>query len=303
MRSNTNQDPKEIYLEKVSHITNTSPYSIYKIGFLQEEALYLHWHPDFELYYLEEGDLDFCIEDIHIPLKAGEAVFIPPNLLHRADCANLRGGLFRALVFSPDFISASMSMEQFRKMVQPVLYNNKKFILHLKQDEEWQKQVLADLVRIFAADEKEQQEGAAGTEELLTAGLSLVIWQGLYDHCFSQVDESGGSVKLEQQLKEPVRFIREHFSEDITLEALARLAHMSEGQFCRSFRQLTGSTPFTYLKKLRIMHSCTYLAGTDKKISEICTLCGFSNISYFNREFLKIMRTTPSGYRKRESKN
>ena len=74
---------------------------------------------------------------------------------------------------------------------------------------------------------------------------------------------------------------------------------MSEGQFCRSFKQLTGSTPFTYLKKHRIMHSCDYLAGSGRKISEICTLCGFSNISYFNREFLKAMKVTPSAYRKR----
>lgn len=287
---------KEIYLENVRHVTNERPYSIHKSGFStrNKSALYLHWHPDFEFFYLEEGELDFYIEEKRCHVNEGEAVFIPPNLLHRAVCTSAAGGIFRALVFSPDFIASPMSMAQFQKYVQPVLYNNVNFALHLQNSSPWQREVLRDLARIF---DRTQEAGEAGDNGLLVCGLVLVIWQNLFQSHISKVAVSCPQEKLERQLQEPVRYIREHFSEDITLDMLARLAHMSQGQFCRSFKQLTGSTPFAYLKKYRVMHSCAYLAGSDKLISEICTLCGFNNISYYNREFLKTMKVTPSSYR------
>ena len=103
---------------------------------------------------------------------------------------------------------------------------------------------------------------------------------------------------MEKQIQEVIAFIQQHYQEDISLELLAQTIHISETQLCRSFKQLTGSTPFTYLKRYRIMKSCEWLDDSDKKISEICSLCGFNNISYYNREFLRIMKMTPSAYRK-----
>ena len=52
-----------------------------------------------------------------------------------------------------------------------------------------------------------------------------------------------------------------------------------------------------HLNRLRIVKSCEMLLRTDKKITEIASLCGFNNISYFNRTFYKIMGISPSGYR------
>lgn len=285
---------KDGYLENVVHMTKTKPYSIHKTFFSPSShaALYLHWHPEIEFCYLEEGELDFCVEETCFHMRAGEAVFIPPNLLHSARCTPKSNGIFRALVFSPDFIASPMDAMQFQKYVGPVLQNNVRLGLYLKPDIPWQKRVLSDLVRIF-----EQEEGTAGMD-LATGGLVLVIWQYLYNFHISDIEESSLKEETERQLQETIRYIHTHYQEDISLEMLAQTAHVSEGQLCRSFRQLTGNTPFTYLKRFRIRQSCAYLAGSEKKISEICTLCGFNNISYFNREFLKMMKVTPSEYRK-----
>lgn len=91
--------------------------------------------------------------------------------------------------------------------------------------------------------------------------------------------------------------------QNITLEELAEYAHLSEGQFCRSFKELTGMTPFRYLIRYRILQSCNQLLLTDKKVTEIALSCGFNNISYYNRAFFKIMRMTPTEYRKTTEKN
>jgi AraC-like DNA-binding protein len=95
-----------------------------------------------------------------------------------------------------------------------------------------------------------------------------------------------------------INYIHTSYNEVITLNRLASLTNLSEGQFCRLFKILTGVTPFSYLNRYRVIKSCEYLGNSTKKIAEIATLCGFSNISYYNREFIKYIKITPSTYRK-----
>ncbi len=282
---------KAVYREGVAHNTKERPYSIHKSNFDEggERALYLHWHPEFELCFLESGSLDFMVEDICHPMRAGDAVFVPPGLLHWA--RGTRAGSFRALVFSAELVVDPVQTAAFRKYVQPVLQNPAGFCLHLTGETKWQQEALGDLARIFSgAQEREDSE-------LLVIGLLQVIWQNLYRNGFAPVLGERTLGRSAERLQEAVRLIHARYGEELTLRMLACAAHMSEGQFCRSFKELTGNTPFSYLKRYRLLQSCVYLSETDKKVSEICTLCGFNNISYFNREFLKMIRAKPSVYR------
>lgn len=293
---------KAVYLEGVSHITKTMPYSAYMSCFSAEdaEALYLHWHPEIEIFYLDRGKLDFIIEDISYELREGEAVLVPPNLLHMAKTAKGDGsragtqeGRFCALVFSAELIATPAELTAYARYVQPLMQNPLGFCLHLDGKELWQQEVLGDLKRIFAQEERREEA------ELFTSGLIRAIWYHLYRNHFEKIAGKQVSGRLEMQLQETLAYLHGHYQEELTLQMLADMAHMSEGQFCRSFKRLTGNTPFSYLKRYRLLKSCACLAETDKKVSEICMLCGFNNISYFNREFLKMMKVNPSVYRAR----
>lgn len=303
------------YLEGISHVTGEAPYSVHESRFCEgaEEALYLHWHPEVELFYLESGMLEFVIEDACCVLRAGEAMLIPPKLLHHArgvrpegKAARDRGrnpeadmpgseemGVYRALVFSSDLIAPPMEPVLYQRCVLPVLQNPAGFSLHLAGEIRWHREVLADLERIF------EEERRSLEAELLVRGLLQVIWQKVYENHIRPISDRQTDGRDKLRLQGTLDFIHGHYQEEISLAMLARTAHLSEGQFCRSFRQVTGYTPFTYLKRYRLLQSCVYLAETDKKISEICLLCGFNNISYFNREFLKMMQMKPSAYRAR----
>lgn len=296
---------KAFFREDISHITKTEPYSLYRVCFSGEggNPLYLHWHPEVEFFYLQEGELDFFLEGQSLHLTAGDAVFVPPNLLHSASAVSSGSGIFCALVFSTELVVSPADAVRFQKYVQPVLHDNGQFGLHLSYQREWQREVLKDLERIFAQMKEPMKNNKLDTDsDLAVEGLIRVIWQSLYRHHLAALSDSSPQGKLEEQMQEAIRFIHRHFQEDISLGLLAGTVHVSEGQLCRSFKQLTGSTPFTYLKRYRIMKSCELLMYSDKKISEICSLCGFNNISYFNREFLRIMKVTPSVYRKETKK-
>ncbi|MGN6712236.1 helix-turn-helix domain-containing protein [Anaerocolumna jejuensis] len=47
-----------------------------------------------------------------------------------------------------------------------------------------------------------------------------------------------------------------------------------------------------------LIKSCGYLINTSKKITDIAALCGFNNISYYNRDFIRIIKISPAAYRK-----
>lgn len=81
-------------------------------------------------------------------------------------------------------------------------------------------------------------------------------------------------------------------------DSLCTLCSMSVATFRRKFTATFGHSPKEYIIACCISRSCRLLLRTDKKISEIAGMCGFQDISGFNKCFLKNTGTTPSLYRK-----
>jgi AraC-like DNA-binding protein len=286
---------KNSYLEKITHTTNELPYSLHKTFYSSDDeyALYPHLHPDIEFLYLEDGELDFEIENTHYRLHSGEAFFIPPYLLHCARTVPTNShGCFQAIVFSPNLLLASIGPFRFKKYASQLFQRGNDLTLQLSSKSVWQNEIIKLLCNIF-----QTQENQFDTD-LLINGYLLVIWQYLYNHHILYSIESIEKNRNIYQLNETIEYINNNFQNNFSSKELSEIAHMSEGQLCRSFKCLTGLTPFTYIKHYRIRRSCEYLSTTAKKISEICSICGFNNISYFNREFAAFMHITPSQYRK-----
>ena len=73
---------------------------------------------------------------------------------------------------------------------------------------------------------------------------------------------------------------------------------MSTQAFSRFFHKFMGISFIDYVTSLRISRACRYLLETDKTIAAICYLCGFNNLSNFNRQFLRYKNTTPREFRR-----
>lgn len=133
--------------------------------------------------------------------------------------------------------------------------------------------------------------------ELLVRSRLMSIWNLMYHHGKKnkkQMLEDGTS---SERLAPVIQYLKKNYAYEITLSELANLIPMSEGQFCRVFKQYMKMSPMQYLLRFRILQSCRLLQETDKKIGEIANLTGFNNISYFNKVFLKTIGCTPKEYR------
>ncbi|MBO5282318.1 MAG: helix-turn-helix domain-containing protein [Lachnospiraceae bacterium] len=282
--------------ENIIHRTASRPFSLHHTLVGKEEtcALYLHCHPEAELFYLEQGKLEFQIENRTYVLCAGEGIFIPPDLIHSA--LNLTDARemcsYRAIVFSVALLEKSLP-PYCQPYFTPLYLQRLDCIYPITRANPANDKLLSLLPSLFSF-----QETALDRYELALTGSLLLCWQELYNHCFSQAAESTPRCGNQTELTASLTYIQQHFSEPLTLADLAASAGFSEGYFCHSFKSFTGYSPFVYLNRIRIVKSCELLIQTDKKITEIASLCGFNNISYFNRTFYKMMHLTPSGYRK-----
>jgi AraC-like DNA-binding protein len=89
------------------------------------------------------------------------------------------------------------------------------------------------------------------------------------------------------------------YAERLDLPALARLAHMSEGHFSRTFRATFGETPHRYLQRRRIERAMALLRAPASSVTDVGLRVGFDSLGAFSRAFLAIVGVSPSQYRDR----
>ncbi len=290
--------PQQLPIESVVHRTGNRPFSLHHTIVPKGEpgALYLHCHPEAELFYLEQGDITFTIEGKETVLTSGDAIFIPPNLIHNAvnNHPELNGCNFHATVFSTDLLMRDFfpngqiyfdALSTARMdCIFPLYASNPDHALLLQN------------LSAIAGYREESLE----TYELALTGRLLFIWQSLYNLRFRDLTRSAKHHNQAPWLQSNLDYIKDTYADSITLDDLAAQAGFSSGYYCHRFKAATGLSPIEYLIKIRIVKSCDYLVKTDKKITEIASLCGFNTISYFNRTFLQLMGTTPGAYRREE---
>jgi transcriptional regulator GlxA family with amidase domain len=89
------------------------------------------------------------------------------------------------------------------------------------------------------------------------------------------------------------------YAEPLDVPTLARIAHVSEAHFIRTFRATFGETPNRYLQRRRVERAMFLLRSTDRSVTDICMAVGFSSLGTFSRVFRDVVGEPPSAYRRR----
>ncbi|MGJ9412073.1 GlxA family transcriptional regulator [Aeromicrobium sp. CF4.19] len=106
-----------------------------------------------------------------------------------------------------------------------------------------------------------------------------------------------GQVEAES-LSPLLAWAMEHLEEPLTVERLAREAHMSSRTFARRFRDETGTTPLRWVTMQRVSLASELLEHSRLSIEQIASRVGFGNAATLRHHFGAVLETTPQAYRR-----
>lgn len=95
-----------------------------------------------------------------------------------------------------------------------------------------------------------------------------------------------------------VEYLREHYSEDLSLDELVAMLPISKTYFLRLFQRVMGTTPYNFLLCHRITQAKELLVLTDLPVGEVSRRVGFNSESNFSTRFAAMTWQSPSQYRK-----
>lgn len=107
----------------------------------------------------------------------------------------------------------------------------------------------------------------------------------------------------QERMDHVFQFLTSRIDEAVRIADAARLVHLSEGAFSRFFRAHTGKTFPEFVNALRIGRACRLLTETERNITEVAYACGFTNLSNFNRQFLRLKALSPREFRRQVQKS
>jgi AraC-like DNA-binding protein len=98
-------------------------------------------------------------------------------------------------------------------------------------------------------------------------------------------------------IQAPVEYVRENYHRQLHVEELAKLAFISVSALERRFKKYLCKTPKQFINEIRLENARRMLIETPMPIAEIAYRCGFSEHSYFSRQFKLLFGTLPSELR------
>lgn len=93
-----------------------------------------------------------------------------------------------------------------------------------------------------------------------------------------------------------VNYMKDHIGEPISVSMLAEAVCMSESAFAHLFKQTAGTSPYHFLKQLRLECARDLLLNEDFSVSDVAGQVGYTSLSHFISEFRRYFGEPPSSH-------
>lgn len=113
--------------------------------------------------------------------------------------------------------------------------------------------------------------------------------------------EGASEPQNHNKVDEVIRYIHEHFHEELTVEQTADKLYISASYLMHILKQATGKTFIEHLTEARISAAKELLCNSRYKIYEVCDKIGYRDVKYFSQIFKKQTGMTPREYAKSKS--
>jgi len=239
----------------------------------------MHAHSCTELFYVAGGAGRFQIGERLLPVSQDDLVIVNPNVEHTETCDGGRSPL--------EYIVLGVEGLEF----SPGEADDRRYrIVNFREDRD---HVLHDLREML----RELEAKHPGYEVICQDLLEVLLVRLMRRADLSFAPAAGRRPRTGCALVR--RYIDSHFKENLTLDLLAKQAHLNKYYMAHAFSGEYGVSPISYLNACRVRESKYLLAGTDHSMGQIAQMLGFSSPSYFSQAFRRLEGVSPLEYRKR----
>ncbi|MBE6688591.1 MAG: AraC family transcriptional regulator [Ruminococcaceae bacterium] len=245
------------------------------------------FHDHYELYYLISGERKYFVGHSICTVNPGDFILIDKHVLHKTSPISSDVHERYLISFNDKFLRKFISENS---MVRNLLKCFDK--IHISVPYEKRKQIGDILVEIMNEYRRDDEYS-----EYVIFSLFTELMVTLNRICDEDTVPTVMLGKYEANIQRVVDFLNVNFRDNITLAQAAEMAYTGSTYFSKKFKKCTGFGFSEYLTYLRINEASKMLVSTKESISDISSLCGFNNSSYFGDVFKKIKGVSPQRYR------
>ena len=251
----------------------------------------LHQHEEIQISLIEHGEGTLIVGDTINSFSAGDIIVIGSNIPHVFRSDNAAGSKIPSFMISLFFKRGSFGANFFDlpefNEIDPFFLSSENGFRVQSKKKRLRKQML----------ELKDQTKLNRFKSFI--GILIHLSNAKKKKLSSFINKKKYTENEGKRISDVFEYVMKNYNNNISLEEVANIVHMSRNAFCRYFKNRTNKTFFQFLIEIRIENACKLLSkNKEVSIKEISYKCGFNNISNFNRKFKEIKGVTPSDYRK-----
>lgn len=247
------------------------------------------------IHFVLEGTGCLIIDQKKLPVKPGQAFYIPPGLMaaYQADFHHpwkycwigfqgTRAEYFTRLLFEREYVTDLHDVTIYERYIMRLLSCTER---RLQPDDRY----------------VPEEYPVSYFSEARTVSQHLVL-NGLLKELFSEMVaeknenlEDVSSAEYPDQIK---AYIDRHYNEHLQIQHIADYLHLNPRYLTAIFKKKFRQTPKQYLTGLRIEKAKILLADTEFPLQVIANAVGLENPFSFSRLFKEMTGFSPSQYRK-----
>lgn len=264
----------------------------------REPMAHAHWHYYIEMLYSVSGKARVILGGVGYSFEEGDLVLINAREVHSvySDCDE--GASYYVLKFDPEVLYTTSRTVFESKYVLPFT------MVKASHQKVFTRQEIEDTSIPFLMKEiyQEYQNPNYGFELAIRTHICRIFlwvlrnWQSKGLNLDARYSLKEKEMKTLQKVFD---YLDENYQEDITARSVARMCNMSYSYFSRHFKAVIGKTFTEYLNYIRITEAEKLLLTTDMNITEVALRTGFSDSSYFIKQFRHFRSMSPKQYQKR----
>ena len=262
-----------------------------------------HWHYFMEILYVTKGTALICQNEERCTLSEGDLIIFLPSVVHSVYMTSKAPLQYYVLKFDPGQLYVSPQNGQRSGLNYTALFANALHSSHANP--RFSKEVLRSFPALALFDDcaREMREMQYGYQVILQSKIRelLTYLLRVWRNDGFDTDQFFTPLSAETTLDTVAEYIDRHVCENIRVEDIAALCHMSYSYFARCFHEKYGQSCKKYIEFIRLCKVEDLLLSTNFDLNYISQETGYADCSHLIRSFKKKNGISPHQYRKYHS--